>query len=850
MKYILFVAAVVLPTLVFAFWPSEAADLPKLPDDETVGHHKSTLAHDSLIEAARAFSPEAFVQEAKIFAPDGAANYQFGDQVAISGNTAIVGMRLEDGLRGSAYIFVQSGQSWAFQQKLLAPDGAFNDTFAHTVAIDGNTVVIGAPLNTSAGAAYVFVRNGTVWTLQQKLTASDRTSNARFGVVDLNGDTIIVGADNASSNGNPGQGAAYVYLRSASVWTEQQKLTSPTGGQLTFFGLAVAVDTNTAVVGVPLSSVAHVFTRSGSVWTFQQTLTSPNGADFGASVDIRGDTIVVGAPFETMNRGAVYVFTRSGSVWTLQQRLSASDPSDNDEFGVNVGIDGNIVVVGTDTDPPQANSGAAYIFQRSGATWTQQQKLTASDQTSSDYFGFDVAISGSWIIAGSPGDDFGSLRNQGSAYIFRDFAGPTPTATPTPIPTATPTPTPIPVRNLRVETSYVAAPASVSVPIALITSFGNERTVSFSLSYEVSRVGSPSVTCGPDAPGCTIMPNTSMPGFIGVTVTFASPPAPGERRIATVTFASTTGGAANTPVLFASTPTPQVTRDAAGNQLPTGYTGGFVVFTERGFEGDLATRFTGDNVYRANDVEIMRAFISGSEQPNAVTNEFERADVAPYGTKGDGRLLADDFQLVKNYVANLVAPQTAGGPDAAIPVAPFEGRRVGTGNGSDWVLSASKPDDEETARTLRIIENPNNEYSSPLGLEEAPREGRKVSITVEMDSLGDETVALFTLGFDPSILNNPVVNRADGTSEGVTLTANTSKAAEGELTVLLDSATPFTAGYSKRLVTVTFDLAKNAAYGETAVTFHDMPSLAGADARPLRVGAVQSSRLACLFLNQ
>ncbi len=659
MKRLFLTAAIVLPALVCAFWPSEAADLPGPPGTAVESFH-STSDPDSLIEAARAFIPEAFVQESKLVAADGAQGDRLGFDVAIDGNTAVVGSPLDDigsnANQGSAYVFVRTGSSWVMQQRLTAPDGAANDVLGVRVAIDGETAVVSTVANTLAGAAYVFVRNGTVWNFQQKLTASDRAPNDRFGIgLDIDGNTVIVGATFVDGNLNPSQGAAYIYIRTGSVWTEQQKVVAPGGGSR-FFGEVVAVLGDTAVVGTPfVNTSAYIYTRSGSTWTFTQLL--KYGDSFGGSVDIQGNTLVVGTGNDTVNEGAVYVFTRAGSDWVLQQRLTPSDSTPEDDFGVSVGIEGNVLVVGKGNRSIADTIGAAYIFHRTGSTWTEQQKLTVI----AGGFGPAVAISGSSIIVGVNGDDFGSITDQGSAYIFRDTGGPAPTPTPTP------TPTPIPIRNLRIETSYVAAPGLVSVPITLITSAGNERTISFSLSYETSRLGSPSFACGPDAPGCTIMPNTSTPGFIGVTVTFVTLPTPGERRILTLTFASSIGGASNTPVLFTDMPTPRVTRNAAGTALATGYTGGSVVFTERGLEGDLATRFTGDGFYRSNDVEQMRAFVSGIEQPNALTNEFERADVAPYGTKGDGLLRADDFQLVKNYVANLVAQQTAGGPDAPIP---------------------------------------------------------------------------------------------------------------------------------------------------------------------------------------
>jgi len=222
-------------------------------------------------------------------------------------------------------------------------------------------------------------------------------------------------------------------------------------------------------------------------------------------------------------------------------------------------------------------------------------------------------------------------------------------------------------------------------------------------------------------------------------------------------------------------------------------------------EGDVAPRFLGDGLYRSNDVEQERRFVAGIDQPNPTTNEFQRADVAPYETRGDGRLRADDFQVVMNYVAGLVAPQTAGGPTQ--PIA-----------GTALLAERDAADDKATGRAMRIVSD-----DAPSG---------KATITVEIDSHGDETVALFTLNFDASRLSNPVVTIGDGTLEGTTLTVNTLKADEGQLTVLLDSAMALTAGYSARIVTVTFNVAKDAS-GKTAITFDGSGSMAERTGRSL-----------------
>ena len=194
-------------------------------------------------------------------------------------------------------------------------------------------------------------------------------------------------------------------LQATTTFSQQAKLTASDGDNNDFFGISVAIDGDTAVAGAPLDNgdlsnqgAAYVFTRSGTTWTEQQKLTASDGKAndlFGTSVAIDGDTVVAGAPGDggTANSGAAYVFTRSGTTWTEQQKLTASDGAANDLFGASVSIDGDTAVVGAPNDDGGTiNQGAAYVFTRSGTTWTEQQKLTASDGAANDFFGASVAI--------------------------------------------------------------------------------------------------------------------------------------------------------------------------------------------------------------------------------------------------------------------------------------------------------------------------------------------------------------------------------------------------------------------------------------------------------------------------
>jgi hypothetical protein len=325
--------------------------------------------------------------------------------------------------------------------KIVASDGAALDYFGISVAVDGDTAVVGAfgdstPAGQDAGSAYVFVRSGTTWTQQAKLTASDGNTTDNFGSsVAVDGDTAVVGADQDDTSAGEDAGSAYVFVRSGTVWTPQAKLTASDGGIADHLGNSVALDGDTALVGAsaddtlvaPEVGSAYVFFRSGTVWTQQAKLTASDGSDFdffGNSVALDGDTAVVGAqgddtPAET-DAGSAYVFVRSGTTWTEQDNLTASDGVSGDHLGYSVAVSGETAVIGAafgDT-PAGFDAGSAYVFVRSGTNWTEQAKLTAPDGAPNDVFGWAVALSGDIAVVSAIGDNTPRGRDAGSAYAF------------------------------------------------------------------------------------------------------------------------------------------------------------------------------------------------------------------------------------------------------------------------------------------------------------------------------------------------------------------------------------------------------------------------------------------------
>jgi len=387
------------------------------------------------------FAPNwtAVSQQAKIQADDGAETDFFGRSVAIDGDTAIVGAWQHDpsGVTnvGAAYIFTRSGSTWTQQAKLTPSDGVSQDMFGYSVAIEGDTVVVGSrDHHTSnvinSGAAYIFTRSGSTWTEQAKLGASDPAVSGFFGYgVAIEGDTVVVSAWRQDNE----LGAVYVFVTSdgGSTWTQQAKLRSSDIGSGDRFGSAIGISGDTIGVGAYLhdpsglsnAGAAYIFTRSGSTWTQQAKLTASDAEaddNFGfGGLGISGDTVVIGAIEESTtatDAGAAYIFTRSGSTWTQQAKIQANDAAADDNFGESIDIgDGVIVVTARNADPSGlSGAGAAYVFTGSGSTWTQQAKLTASDAEASDRFGETIRIDEETIIVGASGES----SNVGAAYIF------------------------------------------------------------------------------------------------------------------------------------------------------------------------------------------------------------------------------------------------------------------------------------------------------------------------------------------------------------------------------------------------------------------------------------------------
>lgn len=456
--------------------------------------------------ASEAYAGDSVEQTTYIKASNTSTLDLFGHALAYDGDTLVVGAIREDSAAtgvggnqfdnngersGAAYVFVRNGGTWVQQAYLKASNTGAFDYFGTSVAVSGDTIAVGAWEEDSAstgvngtesddsaensGAVYVFVRNGGVWSQQAYLKASNCGAGDRFGAqLDLEGDLLVVGAPEEDC-GNAGVGAAqaddslsnsgavYVFSRAAGVWSQEEYLKPASPGEEDRFGTSVALSGDTVVVGarfesggstgvggneqddsVPSSGAAYVFVRDTTGWSQQAYLKASNAGQydyFGSAVDVDGDVVVVGTEWEDSggpgfaptpndqgerDSGAAYVFERTGTTWAQSAFLKASNPYENDYFGASVAVRGDHLVVGAygeDGNAPGVDAnqlgswfkrgwGAAYLFRKEGPGWRQTAYLKSSNMGEDD-LGWAVAMGPTTIVVGAPGEDSGAMGIEG-----------------------------------------------------------------------------------------------------------------------------------------------------------------------------------------------------------------------------------------------------------------------------------------------------------------------------------------------------------------------------------------------------------------------------------------------------
>ena len=441
-----------------------------------------TYTIDSPFDQVILKSQQAYIKASNTDADDGFYT------VAISGDTMVVGARYEGsnavGINGNqadnstpssgaVYVFTRNGIIWSQQAYIKASNTEAGDQFGYSVAISGDTLVVGAPgedsnatgvngnqannSGLSSGAAYVFTRSGTTWSQQAYIKASNTNAGDQFGLsVAIDSDTVVIGTPyedssatgingNQADNSASSSGAAYVFTRSGTTWSQQAYIKASNAGQYDSFAENIDISGDSIVVGAydedsnatgingnqadnsALSSGAvYVFTRSGTTWSQQAYIKASNAAPhdfFGMYVTISMDSIAVASVGYNANAtGTVYIFTRSGTAWSEQTYLEASNDGISD-----LDLAGDILVVGSSgedsnatgingnkADNSASNAGAAYAFLRNGTNWSQSTYVKASNTEAGDRFGCRAAVSNTTVVLAACAEDSNAIGVDGN----------------------------------------------------------------------------------------------------------------------------------------------------------------------------------------------------------------------------------------------------------------------------------------------------------------------------------------------------------------------------------------------------------------------------------------------------
>jgi len=342
-----------------------------------------------------------------------------------------------------ATLTLVAANSFAAQDIILADDGKAGDSFGYDVAIDGTTLLVGA-YNADidgvidAGAAYIYVLGDNGWHKQAKLVAEQAFAEDTLGgKVALKNDVAMLGVMRRDDKGKD-SGAVVSFKRESSIWQQNQIFTAPDAKPGDAFGQSIALTENHLIIGAPRndafaadSGAAYIYKREKDTWRYQTKITASDGAAgdlFGISVAVDGNTILVGADLhdeKAENAGAVYVYALDDKQWKQQAKLMASDAGKTDIFGVRVALSENTALISArrdDTKELGIDAGSVYIFVRDGSTWKQQVKLTSPDGQADDRFGRAVSLSGATAIISAMNHDANG-KDTGALYVYKNNSG-------------------------------------------------------------------------------------------------------------------------------------------------------------------------------------------------------------------------------------------------------------------------------------------------------------------------------------------------------------------------------------------------------------------------------------------
>lgn len=381
-----------------------------------------------------------FASQAFIFADDGKAGDAFGYSAAIDGTTVLVGAHKADmnGVvdSGAAYIYVLSDSGWRQQAKLFANPYISEDMLGGNVALKNDIAMLGVmrrdDKGEDSGAVFSFERHSDSWLQSQVLTAPDARPGDAFGQsIALTDKLLVIGAPRSDSLGTD-SGAVYVYKREDGRWCFQAKITASDGAEGDLFGISVAIDEKTVLVGADLhdekaddAGAVYVFTEGNSQWIQEAKLMANDGEKsdiFGVRVAISEDTALISARRDDIegtgeDAGSAYIFVRSGGVWRQEVKLTSPDGMADDRFGRGVALSGTTAVISAmNHDANGRDTGAVYVYKRHEGSWQFSSKVLAKNSEPDDRFGWNLSMSDDAAVIVSPNNDING-QESGAIYI-------------------------------------------------------------------------------------------------------------------------------------------------------------------------------------------------------------------------------------------------------------------------------------------------------------------------------------------------------------------------------------------------------------------------------------------------
>ena len=451
--------------------------------------------------------------QTKLLASDAAQYDYFGLSVAVKGDTAVIGAYGKSDLArnaGAAYAFARNAGAWAQQARLGTSTPLIDAYLGATVATNGSYTAAGAPY-ASVGAqndGVVYLFSNATWQQQTILLPNDPDSLSQFGnALAINGNTLFVGAPMHDSFG-ANAGAVYVFTFDGVSWVQRQKLIGADTASGDRFGSALALNDGWLAVSAPLHSspgspggAVYLFEFDGVSWVQRYKVGAPDtiaGDRFGSAIALDNGWLAVGVPlhrFVGSASGAVYLFEFNGTAWVQRQKFVASDTVGGDQFGSALALENQRLVIGAPLHSSNGPaSGAVYIFERATTTWIERAKLIGSDTNAGDRLGGSISIDGTTILVGAYGDTAAG-PGTGAAYVFVEVTGPGVTTTPsiivTPTETSTPSATP----------SNTPSPTFTSTPSATPS---NTPSPTFTPTPSATPSNTPTATA-------TVPPGTGIP---------------------------------------------------------------------------------------------------------------------------------------------------------------------------------------------------------------------------------------------------------------------------------------------------------------------------------------------------